>query len=115
MPLAAPVLHDEAEVVGVEEETLRVARSRRPQVDEKDDRKLEALRGVDREQRHGFRGRFFRRLAHRQLSIDDLVEVAHEVPDSSQREVSLEPSRELKDLAQVEEGARAAVTLRAQL
>src|SRR5207302_448000 len=53
MLLAPPVLHDEAEFVGVEKQPLRVARSRRSQVDQEDDWELETLRGVDREQRDG--------------------------------------------------------------
>ena len=116
MLLAPPVLHDEAEFVGVEKQPLRVARSRRSQVDQENDWELETLRGVDREQRDGVgTGCLLRRLADRKLRVDDLIEVADEVADSRERDVALESPGELEHLAQVEEGARAAVALRAQL
>src|SRR5450759_5408833 len=41
--------------------------------------------------------------------------MAHEVADAREREVALEARRKLKDLAQVEQRARAAVSLRAEL
>src|SRR3989475_6552545 len=116
MPFAAPVLHHEAEVVRIEEQALRIAWTWRPQVDQEDDRELEAFRGMDREQRHRLRtGRLFGRLSDRQLRVDDLVEVTHEIPDPRQRQVAFEATRQLKDLAQVEQRARAAVALRPQL
>ena len=114
MLLAPPVLHDETEFVGVEKQPLRVARSRRSQVDQENDWELETLRGVDREQRDGVgTGCLLRRLADRKLRVDDLIEVADEVADSRERDVALESPGELEHLAQVEEGARAAVALRA--
>src|SRR3989475_12257563 len=116
MPFAAPVLHHEAEVVRIEEQALRIAWTWRPQVDQEDDRELEAFRGMDREQRHRLRtGRLFGRLSDRQLRVDDLVEVAHEIPDPRERQVAFEATRQLKDLAQVEQRARAAVAVRPQL
>ncbi len=41
--------------------------------------------------------------------------MAHEIADPGEREVAFEASRELENLAEVEERARAAVPLRAQL
>ena len=71
---------------------------------------------MDREQRHRLRARgLFGRLADRQLGVDDLVQVAHEVADTGEREVALEAPRQLEHLAKVEQSARAAVALRAQL
>src|SRR6266851_2976507 len=115
MLLAAPVLHHEAEVVGIEEEALRVARAGWPQVDDEHYWKLEALGGVYGQHRDRIRtGRFLGGLADGQLGVDDLVEVAHEVADSGEGDVALESPRQLKDLAQVEQGARAAVALGAK-
>src|ERR1700730_751379 len=116
MLLAAPVLHDETEIVRIEEETLCVTRARRAQVDQEHRRKLEAFGRMDREQRDGVSGRgLLRRLSDRQLGVDDLVEVADKVADARQRELSLETRRQLKDFAQVQQRARAAISLRPQL
>src|SRR5438270_8468125 len=116
MPFAAPVLHHEAELVRIEEQPLRVAWSWRTQVDQEDDRELETLGSVDREQGHSLcAGRLFGRLTDRQLRVDDLVQVAHEVADPRERQIAFEPTGQLKDLAQVEQSARAAVALRPQL
>ena len=60
-------------------------------------------------------GRLLCRLADGQLRVDDLVEMAHEIADAGERQVAFEAPRELKNLAQVEQRARAAVALRAQL
>ena len=71
---------------------------------------------MDGEQRDGLRAfGLLGRLSDGQLRVDDLVEVPHEVADPGQREVTFEPARELKDLAQVEQRSRASVSLRAQL
>jgi hypothetical protein len=43
MFLTAPVLHDEAACVRVEEEAFRVPRSRRSQIDEENDGELETF------------------------------------------------------------------------
>src|SRR6266852_8682651 len=116
MLLAAPVFHDEAQTVGIEKEPLRVTSTRRPQVDKEHDRELEPLGGMDGEQRHGVGGgRLLSRLSHRQLGIGDLVQVANEVADARERKLALETRRQLEDLAQVEQRARAAVSMRAQL
>ena len=116
MLLAAPVLHHKAEVVGVEEKALGVPRPRRPQVDQEHHRELQPLGRVDREQRDRFGARsLFCGLADGQLGIDHLVQVAHEVADPSQRQVAFEATRELKDLAQVEKGSRAAVSVGTEL
>src|SRR3979411_512969 len=116
MLLAPPVLDHEAKAVRIEEETFGIPRPWRSQVDEKHNRKLEALGGMDRQQRNSFGGRgFLRRLTHRQLRIDHLVEMADEVADSGERKVALESARQLEDLAQVEQSPRAAVPLGAQL
>src|SRR5712692_1172138 len=114
--LATPVLHHETQTVGVEEEPLGVAGSRGPQVDQEHDRELEALGGVDGEQRHGVGGgRLARRLSHRQLGVDDLVQVTNEVADARERKLAFEARRQLEDLAQVQQRAGAAVSLRTQL
>ena len=116
MLLATPVFHHESEAVGVEEQPLGVARAWRPQVDQEDNRELKSFRGVNRQERHRFSARgLFRRLSDGKLGIDDLVEVAHEVADPGQGQVALKASGQLKDLAQVEQRARAAVSLGAQL
>src|SRR5437879_9945169 len=71
---------------------------------------------MNREQRDGGGGgRLLAGLADRQLGVDDLVEVADEITDAGQRELTLEPRRELEDLAQVQQRARAAVALRSEL
>src|SRR2546430_12376345 len=86
MLLAAPVLHHEAQVVRVEEQSLCVARPRRPEVDEEDDRELQAFRGVDGEQRDGLRAfSLLGRLSDGQLRVDELVEVPLEVASPGQR------------------------------
>src|SRR5256885_16855689 len=109
MPFAAPVLHHEAELVRIEEQALRIAWTWRPQVDQEDDRELEAFRGMDREQRHRLRtGRLFGRLSDRQLRVADLVEVLHEIPDPRERQGAFEAARPRKVLAQVGQQAQAA-------
>src|SRR5712691_1054829 len=71
---------------------------------------------MDGEQRYGVRGgRLLSRLSHRQLGVDDLVQVSNEVADARERKLALETRCELEDLAQVEQRARAAVSLRSQL
>ena len=116
MLLATPVLHHEAEPVGVEEKALGVTGSCRPQVDQEHDRELEPFGGMNREQRDGVRGgRLLAGLADRQLGVDDLVEVAHKISNACQRELAFEARRKLEDLAQVEQRAGAAVSLRTKL
>ena len=116
MLLSSPVLHHEAEAVRVEEQPLAVARTRRTEVDEENDRELQALGRVNRQQRHGVRRRdSLERFADRQVGIDDLVQVPHEISDARKHQVAFEEGRELEHLAQVEERAGAAVPLRAQL
>src|SRR5258708_39553383 len=115
MLVASPVLHDEPEVVGVEEETLRIPRPRRPQVDQEDDGKLETLGRMNRQQRNRIGGgQFLRRLTHGQLRVDDLIEVAHEVANAGQGEVAFETRGKLKDLAEIEQRSGAAVSLGAE-
>ena len=114
--LAAPALHHEPKPIRVEEQPLRVARARRPQVDHEHDGKLEALGRVDREERDrlgavGLLGR----LADGKLGVDHLVQVADEVADPGEREIAFEASRELEHLAQVQQRPRAAVAMGAQL
>ena len=71
---------------------------------------------MDGQQRHRLRAlSLLHRLADRQLRIDHLVEVADEVSDPGHGQVAFETAGELEDLAQVEQGARASVALRAQL
>src|ERR1700682_2735576 len=116
MLLASPVLHHEAETVRVEEQALRVAGARRPQVDHKDHWKLQSLGGMNRQKRNGVgRGRFLGRLTYRELGIDHLVEVAHKVADAGEGEVALEARCQLKHLSQVEQRARAAISCGAEL
>src|SRR5256885_17084750 len=108
MPFAAPVLHHEAELVRIEEQALRIAWTWRPQVDQEDDRELEAFRGMDREQRDRLRtGRLFGRLSDRQPPVDDPGEGAPEIPDPPETQGAVEVTRQLKNLAQVWHGARA--------
>src|SRR5260370_38493484 len=116
MLFAAPVLHPEAEVVGIEEEAAGAAGPGWAQVDDEHDWKLETFRGVDGQHRDRIgSGRFLGGLADGQLGVDDLVEMAHEVADSGEGDVALESPGQLKDLAQVEQGARAAGALGAKL
>src|SRR3989442_12890900 len=84
----------------------------RGKVDKYHVRKLETLRRVDRQQRDRLRQRgLLGRLADRQVGVDDLVEMANEITDPRERQVTLEPPGELEHLAQVEERSGASVSL----